>query len=910
MTTVEPPAGWKAVSALGSDATILELLDAARLDLLAQTALPNGRRAALHVSTEVTRQFVNGVHGLMVRVETPGEPLQVWLPEAAVRVAAVSVGVSPLVLLSYALVEWGETLGDWWQPKRVGHAQLPNQTTMDYYARLHRITPSSIKVDEMLEAGQDVVVVGDHGCGKSALVANVVEQRLAQGDGVVWLNLSDPADGPASIVLAMLEQERSRSGTYLVVMENLHANLPVRNELFDCVERLRSDFGLHLQVLATSWKSAAEILRRGEPARALTPVLAEGRQLVNQLLVDSGIDEQRWPRIRSLAREDAHIALTAIELSDALGRVPTESDLEEYYTREVTGTGRQEALYRLACLGMLELQMAVREAGHLREPLQQLRDAGLVFQIDGAYQIGSRRRAQLVMNRARNQWDADRRWSRPERIVWLHLQRGGDRLMKATLSRLDSLISPDEVRRDSLYLVTTWDTLTRLGRSLSQRSAEDSTWSDNLGAGVFAASALHQLSHDEAWQAIADWVRERWSYHDPGCALPEPVGAVTADFADFEEIQRSMAQEDALLGGAPHLAGMTADELDPDRMYRNWVLGLLLGFEGSAPARFRKQDRIDQLVEVAARAQEADGNFYPARVPWVTARVVLGLCQANLRVDHPVVRDACNWLLRRVAEGGPFDNWWRSGTGTWNRDEATTAMCLSALVRAGTPMHQAMETAHTWLMGREQEWTVAGREIDLSQVLEANLLCTEAAAGTRDHLQTLFQRVLRAMRTPTLLPTAPEERLRIPFVAAQLADIVWRIVQMESLKLIGEVLNHGRPDPAEPRTQPVLPETVLTPTGVPLTTQQLRAWRRGVEQIEGTIREQIAKRDGTVQTPAVQEKLRELLGYRAELTALATELDNNVSVDLLERIEALGKRICGTAWPDLPWPEAPSEAGR
>ncbi len=321
MTTVESPAGWKAVSALGSDATILELLDAARLDLLAQTALPNGRRAALHVSTEVTRQFVNGVHGLMVRVETAGEPLQVWLPEAAVRVAAVSVGVSPLVLLSYALVEWGETLGDWWQPKRVGHAQLPNQTTMDYYARLHRITPSSIKVDEMLEAGQDVVVVGDHGCGKSALVANVVEQRLAQGDGVVWLNLSDPADGPASIVLAMLEQERSRTGAYLVVMENLHANLPVRNELFDCVERLRSDFGLTLQVLATSWKSAAEILRRGEPARALTPVLAEGRQLVNQLLVDSGIDEQRWPRIRSLAREDAHIALTAIELSDALGRV-------------------------------------------------------------------------------------------------------------------------------------------------------------------------------------------------------------------------------------------------------------------------------------------------------------------------------------------------------------------------------------------------------------------------------------------------------------------------------------------------------------------------------------------------------------------------------------------------------------
>ncbi|MBX7266137.1 hypothetical protein KIF24_08955 [Micromonospora sp. Llam7] len=903
------PGGWKALGALSPDADAFEVLGAARQDLLAQASLPEGRRAALHVFPEVTVEFAGGVHGLVVRVDAPAEPLQVWLSEAAVRVASasMSVGVTPLVLLSYALAEWGEPLGAGWRPKRVGHAQLPNQTTMDYYARLHRITPGSSKVDEMLEAGHDVVVVGDHGCGKSALVANVVEQRLAGGDGVVWLNLSDPADGPASIVLAMLEQERSSSGEYLLVLENLHANLPVRNELFDCLERLRSDFGLRLQVLATSWKSAAEILRRGEPTRALTPVLAEGRELVSQLLVDSDIDEARRPRIRDLARDDAHIALTAIDLSGTLGRVPTEADLEEYYTREVTGAGQQEALYRLACLGVLELQMAVREAGHLREPLQQLRDAGLVYQIDGAYQIGSRRRAQLVMNRARNQWDADRRWRRPERIVWTHLQRGGERLMKATLGRLDSLISPDEVRRDRLYLLTTWETLIRLGRSLSQRSADDPTWGDNLGAAVFAASALHQLNHDDAWWAIAERVRARWTYDAPGCTLPEPVGAVTADVADFAEIQRSMAQEDALLNGAPHLAGMTADEVDSDRMYRNWVLGLLLGFEGSAPARFRDQHRIDQLVEVAARAQEADGNFYPARVPWVTARVVLGLCQANLRVDHPVVRDAGNWLLRRVSDGGPFDNWWRSGTGTWNREEATTAMCLSALVRAGMPMRPAMQTAHTWLMGREREWTVAGREIDLSQVLEANLLCTEAASVTREHLQMLFQRTRTDMKAPTLLPSAPEERLRIPFVAAQLADIVWRIVQLESLKLYGEVLNHGRPEPAEPREQLVAPETIPTVIGVPLTERQLQAWRRGAEQIESFLRDRIAKRDGPMQTPAVQRAIRELLDFRAELAALTAELDRDVSMDLLERVDGLGRRICGAAWPDLPWPEQPTE---
>ncbi|MEO3773436.1 prenyltransferase/squalene oxidase repeat-containing protein [Micromonospora sp. B9E7] len=901
---------WTAVNALSLNAGTYELLTAAHTDLLAQAALLDERPVALRV-VSATPEFREGKGDqLLIRVETMGQRTQVGLSEKVVRATVNgdrTHGVTPLALLSYALQK--DPFGPGWRPKRVGNAKLPSEKVMKYYARLHRSTASSTQVEQHLEAGRDVVVIGEHGCGKSALVANAAEKRLDEGDAVVWLNLTDPADGPESIVLALLEQEAGRSGRYLVVLENLHANLPRLNEMFACLTRLRSDFKLNVQVLASSWKSAAAILARGEPTRDLRQVLVEGRELVRQLLVDSGVDETNRATIRQLAQNDAHIALTAIELYESRGTVPTEADLEEHYTGRVTSDDQREVLYRLACLGVLELQMATREAGSLEPALHQLRDDSLVYQIDGAYLIGSRRRAQLVMNHARRHWDADRRWKSPERNVWLHLQRGGERLMQATLGRLDQLVSPDTARTDTLHLLSTWETLIRLGRSMRRRSAEDSSWGDNLGAAVFAASALSQLNHVESWHEIAKGVRQRWSYDAPGCTLPEPVGGVTADYEDFVEIQQSMAQEDSIFGPAPHLAGMTADELDTGRMYRNWVLGLLLGFEGAAPVVHQDQDRIDQLIEVAREAQEEDGNFYPARVPWVTARVVLGLCQANLRVDHPVVRDACNWLLRQVTEGGPFDNWWRSGTGSWNREEATTAMCLSALVRAGVPMRPEMATAHAWLMGREGEWATPGREIDMSQVLEATLLCTEAVNGTREHLMTLFQRIATERRSPTLLATAPEERLRIPFVAAQLADIVWRIVQLESLKLFGDVINQGRPEPAEPAEVAVVAETVATSAvGPTLTRRELREWQKGCEQIEATIRDRISKRDGPMRTPTVEKVINEQLAYRAQLMKLTIQLDEHSDLEVLEQIDALGNRVCGVAWPDLPWPDRRSDA--
>ncbi|MEV4769409.1 ATP-binding protein [Micromonospora humida] len=893
-------ARWEAVEALAPEAGAYDVLLAARSDLTRQRdELLAGREAALSFR-KPSIQFRDRTDELVIEVQAAGGAVYVRLTPEVIRAAVDHRDTTPLDLLAAGLLARG-TLERGWRPQRVGQAHAPGPETRAYYERMYRSTPASARVEGHLDAGNDVVVIGDPGSGKSALAAIVADRWLGAGGGMVWLNLTDPADGPESILGALLRHPANQRRHHLLVLENLHANLLILDEVFAVRARLRGEFGLTVQVLATSWKSAGALLRGSDPTRDLHQVQAEGRDLVRQLLADSGIGEADQRAIRLLAEEDAHIALTAIDLYGRDGRVPTEADLQEHYTRQVDAPGERRMLYVLSCLGVLELPLSTREAGQFGTVPQRLRGLDLIHQVDGAYQVGPRRRAKLVMNHARHHWDADRLWKRPEQIVWLHLQRGGERMMKAMLSRLDRLVSPGEARRDELYLLTTWDHLGQLGKWLRRQTANDRTWGGNLGAAVFAASALAQLNHVDSWRQIAEVVRDTWRYDDPDQDLPVPAGANTEDHQDFVEIKAAMAEEDALLGPAPHLAGLTAEDLDTDLMYRNWVLGLLLGFEGSAPPEAHDEQRITRLVEMAEQAAEDDGNFYPARVPWVTARVVLGLCQAGLRLDTPVVHKACQWLLRGVDEGGPLGGWWRSGTGTWNRAEATTAMCLSALTRAGVARNPSIETAYAWLIGREAEWTIPGREIDLAQVLEATLLCTESTTGTHEHLKTLFSRMKQELRGTRRLPGGPEERLRLPFVASQLADTLWQVVQMESLKLYGDVFNDSRPQtPVEP-VPGAAPEPDGHHRGSTLTTRQLAEWQQGVEQIRQTIREQIAKRDGTIRTRAVVQVIERYQEFRAQIAALQRQLHADVDRDVLRQINELGRDVCGAAWYP-PWP--------
>jgi hypothetical protein len=327
----------------------------------------------------------------------------------------------------------------------------------------------------------------------------------------------------------------------------------------------------------------------------------------------------------------------------------------------------------------------------------------------------------------------------------------------------------------------------------NQALNRDRTWNGNAGSAAFAAVALALLDQHEAWAATADYVRAQWSYATPP-ELPRYVGpAPSADAGDFVMIQQAMRAEDGKTGALEQHLRLSAENIDIDRFYRTWMLGILLTFENTAVSD--DGARGAALIRIAEHHQLANGAFYPERVPWITARALNGLWHGNLtRHTSTMVDRACNWLRLPVEQGGPFDGRWHSGTGSWNSDVMTTAMCITALVHAGLGVNDpCVRSGYEYLKQEMPSWRLPGREIDCAAAAEAMLLVGQDQQEIYPVVVELLQ---WAGHGET--PSAPggEESVKIPYVAEQVIWIVQRIVERELEALLRDVAEPMPPAPA------------------------------------------------------------------------------------------------------------------
>lgn len=184
---------------------------------------------------------------------------------------------------------------------------------------------------------------------------------------------------------------------------------------------------------------------------------------------------------------------------------------------------------------------------------------------------------------------------------------------------------------------------------------------------------------------------------------------------------------------------------------------------------------------------------------------------------------------------------------------------------------------------------------------------------------TLLNRVQSELRDPR--PAAnprPEERLWVPFIASQLANLVWQTVRAECHALLRDVLGGSAEEGPGPRPvagpgdpQAVPPAGGAAPTGG-LTPLQLSRWQEAAKQLLQSLTESMNKRSGAAvsDVPSVQQTLQQLHDQRERYYVLARRLDADAPLEVLREIDDLGRAVCNRAWPpNLPFPGAAEAAG-
>jgi hypothetical protein len=294
----------------------------------------------------------------------------------------------------------------------------------------------------------------------------------------------------------------------------------------------------------------------------------------------------------------------------------------------------------------------------------------------------------------------------------------------------EALGTPSRTQEQIQAIAAVWKSTDRLLKKLEDQQLEDPTWGNAISSAFFACQALCTVGKYGEAKGSIDFLRTVYGTNDGRLEVDTRKLSTVSDFA---EIKKRFAREEQIGAFDDRHNLESSENADMELFHANWASGLILGAEA-----YYKELSSKQLTELAIAVEkrvERGDFFYPARVPWATARVLLGLAECKRTVDNsPVVRRVADWLLRSREDGGARDGiGWNPGTGGWNTPMETTGMVISALLAVGVPGNNPIiRRAMDHLYAQKTQWTRAGNELDGAIALDSYLALTGDWVSVQD----------------------------------------------------------------------------------------------------------------------------------------------------------------------------------
>lgn len=263
------------------------------------------------------------------------------------------------------------------------------------------------------------------------------------------------------------------------------------------------------------------------------------------------------------------------------------------------------------------------------------------------------------------------------------------------------------------------DLLDKIGKLIAERGLDDETWSKTIGGQYFLinlARMLNLTANSDYFNLMDLFLKSFNIKVDNSIVLSEDKIKMTPEL--LAKMKKSMIEEDNKDDYYSRYSKNAAQNIDMQLIKANYNYGLMVQMSQSKELpNSLILDLINELVVNrliygnGKKSIEDHGGWYPQRIPWVTARILIALKNSGYekRQDKNYINEvalkAIDYLLRSIYQ----DKYWRSGVGDWVTDWETTALCLEAIDQwDGTKANETkiLPILH-YVLVHEDEWLKA-----------------------------------------------------------------------------------------------------------------------------------------------------------------------------------------------------------
>lgn len=254
---------------------------------------------------------------------------------------------------------------------------------------------------------------------------------------------------------------------------------------------------------------------------------------------------------------------------------------------------------------------------------------------------------------------------------------------------------------DILSVSPIWNLMYEIQENLREQTSLDPSWNNTPSSMYFVISTACMLGVVDEYKDVIQALCSNFTI-TMNNQINISYDRLKTTF-DFVKIRERMIEEDKQ--NEPLYE--SGEKLNLEDIHRNWLFGLLIGMKN--PLISLGYSQLMSLVEIELlKSQNEQGYWYPQRVPWVTARILIGLAEAGYSIKDEHVRNGLNYLLSMIRE-----DCWEANTGGWNNVYETSSLCLEALIKCGMDCSDSrVQRVVSFLLSHAKEWMSENSEID------------------------------------------------------------------------------------------------------------------------------------------------------------------------------------------------------